>query len=121
MYHSAYTGPGRDGAQEGGTAPVAGKAQKQEEESIVEQSTPGSAGAVGWRTELQDAQCVPLARQGGVPASGLSGAQPAGTQPQPSPSELPPRAKGTTLGANLGHSLQILIRFLPRTVMEWKV
>lgn len=31
MYHSAYTGPGRDGAQEGGTAPVAGKAQKQEE------------------------------------------------------------------------------------------
>lgn len=33
MYHSAYTGPGRDGAQEGGTAPVAGKAQKQEESS----------------------------------------------------------------------------------------
>lgn len=121
MYHSAYTGPGRDGAQEGGTAPVAGKAQKQEEESIVEQSTPGSAGAVGWRTELQDAQCVPLARQGGVPASGLSGTQPAGPQPQPSPSELPPCAKGTTLGANLGHSLQILIHFLPRTVMEWKV
>lgn len=38
VYHSAYTGPGRDGAQEGGTGPVAGKAQKQEES---EQSTPG--------------------------------------------------------------------------------
>lgn len=75
----------------------------------------------GMETELQDAQCVPPARQGGVPASGLSGAQPAGTQPLPSPSELPPRAEGTTLGANLGHSLQILSHFLPRTVMEWKV
>lgn len=31
-----------------------------------------------------------------------------GPQPLPSPSELPPRAKGTTLGANLRHSLQIL-------------
>lgn len=30
MHHCAYTGPGRGGAQEGGTGPVAGKAQKQE-------------------------------------------------------------------------------------------
>lgn len=45
------------------------------------------------------------------------GAQPAGAQPLPSPSEPPPRAERTALGANRGHSLQMFIRFLPRTVM----
>lgn len=51
------------------------------------------------------AQRVPLARQGGVPTSGLSGAQTAETRPLPSPGELPSCAEGTTLGTNHEHSL----------------
>lgn len=58
----------------------------------------------GVRTELQDARRVPLARQGRIPVSQLSGTKPGGIWPLPSPSKPLPRAEEATLDATLGYS-----------------